>query len=207
MSEFRTPSEHLRDYYESRTLDPSKRERIEQLVQLRGERAPGRGAPTAPARALSSRRIRWLAAAGVAAAVLVAGIASLRGSVADGSLPLRVAEEIALNHGKQLAVEFTATSYRELARRMDKLDFDLRASPDARVARLGVLGARYCSIQGGLAAQVKLREAGGQVLTMYQTALTDELGSVPAGEQIVDGVRIRLWREGDRLLGLARSIE
>ena len=109
-----------------------------------------------------------------------------------------VAREIALNHAKAYPPDFVSGSYDELAGRMAKLDFRL-SRPDRDVGTL--LGARYCSLQGRVAAQLRLRDDDGRPCTLYEVRALD---GVEPGEYSVSGLSIRLWREGDLLYGLAR---
>jgi hypothetical protein len=107
-----------------------------------------------------------------------------------------------MNHKKQLEIEFSAADYAGLQPQMSKLDFALAPPSSAVAAPLHVVGARYCSIQGQLAAQIRVRDPAGLVYTLYETKLTDKLSPV-AGEVKADGVRIRLWKENGLFYGLA----
>ena len=67
-----------------------------------------------------------------------------------------------------------------------------------------LLGGRYCSIQGGLAAQIKVRDTtDGRIHTLYATQMTPALEKIGAREDVRDEVRITLWSEGDVFFGLA----
>lgn len=122
-------------------------------------------------------------------------------------LAIRVSEEIALNHNKQLAIEFNAKSFAELRKQMTKLDFSPISSSRLENAGLNFLGARYCSIQGQLAAQIKLANKDGSIQTLYQTQLNNKLQSLPEKYYVVDGVRIKQWQEKGLFFGLATAAE
>ena len=67
-----------------------------------------------------------------------------------------------------------------------------------------MIGGRYCSIHGNLAAQVKIRARdSGRLLTLYATGLTPELANISRQETGHDDVRIKTWNEGGVFFGLA----
>jgi len=115
-----------------------------------------------------------------------------------------VAREIALNHAKAFSPDFECGSYEGLRDRMEKLDFELSKPGRVVGAEMTLLGARYCSLQGSAAAQLKLRDEAGRICTLYAVR-----GDAPALERVAEethvlsGLSIRLWREGDLLYGLA----
>ena len=92
--------------------------------------------------------------------------------------------------------------YAGLQSQMSKLDFAPAPPSSPAGSSLHVVGARYCSIQGQLAAQIRARDPAGLVYTLYETKLTDKLRGV-TGEVKADGVRIRLWSENGLFYGLA----
>lgn len=149
------------------------------------------------------RRRRWRILGAAAAVLLVAlGIATFLGE--RGSLARAVAEEIALNHVKDLEPEFRSTSFRPLAAAMTKLDFRLRP-PHEAPAGLELRGARYCSIQGRLAVQLQGTDPARERVTLYVTSREGPLTRLGPSSSVVDGVVVELWSEGDLLYGLARS--
>lgn len=161
----------------------------------------------------SERSHRWVFAALVAATTVVAtGIlttVSLRTFLFDTAMGVspvarELAEEIARHHHQRLGVEFTASSYGELRRRMDKLDFTLTEAKGATEG-LRLLGARYGSIGGRLAAQLHLEDGDGEAVTLVQTALVDELEGLEWAELRTGGLRVDLWQEDGVFLALART--
>lgn len=126
----------------------------------------------------------------------------LPGEMSGGILAQSVSREIAMNHRKQLNLEFSARDYAALQAQMGKLDFALAPPSNPAASSLHVVGARYCSIQGQLAAQIRVRDSAGTVYTLYETRLTDKLRAV-SGEVKTEGVGIRLWSEEGLFYGLA----
>jgi len=90
---------------------------------------------------------------------------------------------------------------------MKKLDFTPVASSRIEKNGLRFLGARYCSIQGQLAAQIKLIDNNGQIQTLYQTQMNSKLESLPEKMYVVNGVRITQWQENGLFFGLATTAE
>ncbi len=114
-----------------------------------------------------------------------------------------IAQEIALNHRKQLGLEFNVDNYKKLNTQMKKLDFELIASIDPALNDLTIIGARYCSIQGYLAAQIRFTNPQGQHYTLYQTTLPRSLLTHLNVNQIIDDIEVTQWSEGDTFYGLA----
>jgi len=121
----------------------------------------------------------------------------------ESDLILRVAQEVALNHNKHLATEFDADNYLDLSVVMDKLDFDLKAPNHLAVASYKVLGARYCSIQGQIAGQIKLKDNAGKILTLYITKSNDMLSTLHHKTQERENLMISSWQEDVLFFSLA----
>ena len=66
--------------------------------------------------------------------------------------------EVAMNHQKNLQAEVVATSFDKISQQLDRVEFDLE--PLTPMADAELTGARYCSIQGNLAALLKLQING-----------------------------------------------
>ena len=111
-----------------------------------------------------------------------------------------VLAEVAMNHRKNLPPEFEAASFSDAALALARLG--IAPEPEVPVPGADVAGARYCSIQGGLAGLIKLN-VDGRRHTLYVTSVTEELVRLDALEAIHDGVGIRLWSEGERFFALA----
>lgn len=119
----------------------------------------------------------------------------------------RVAQEVALNHHKQLASDYVSSSYSQLAVDMDKLDFTLQAPNVLQALGYQLVGARYCSIQGNIAAQLRLKNVQGQSMTLYVTQLSESLKVLQNKSQQYDALTIQNWYEGELFFSLASAIE
>ena len=179
----------LREHYESKSLSPEARTRLVALA---------RSETLASGRTRAGRAVRWLVPAAVAATIVIA-IALIQGWTRPSDAET-LGEEIARNHARDLDPEFHTTSYEELARRMSRLDFEVR--PAARLADRGcrLVGGRYCSLGGRIAAQLRVVDAGGQRLTLY---VVRAVHSIEDGRRRHDGVSVETWQEGDLIYGLA----
>jgi len=113
--------------------------------------------------------------------------------------------EVAMNHNKQLDVEFNGDDYRTLAQAMTKLDFPLNA-PQKIGDKYSLIGGRYCSIQGALAAQLKVKNnLTGDIDTLYVTPLTDNLNKIAAQKFTFNGIDIELWQTDKLFYALASN--
>ena len=177
---------HLQEHYARARLSDA---RIEQILAA------------APARATPPRV--WYARLGSLAAALVIGLGGLHFHLVERDIAARVLAEVAMNHGKQLDVEIASGDIAVVAAALDRLDIHLRPSGQWP-ARYALLGGRYCSIQGGLAAQLKLRDQEtGDLHTLYATRLTSDLETVVDTATTYDNVGITFWRDGDVFFTLA----
>ena len=178
--------EALRRHYGERTLSESSVERT-----------------IADGKAAVRRRWRPVWMTGAAAALLLVAGATLQHQQ-RAELRTAVLTEIAMNHRKNLRSEVVAHDYAEIASALDRIEFALAPSrpiPDAEL-----VGARYCSIQGQLAALLQL-EVDGRRHTLYVTPASDRLDEVSPAEATHEGVAIRLWTEEDRLFALAADAD
>jgi len=198
-------SHHIKDYYQAQTLGSEK---LESLLAQASEYRSTQSEIEINSQLVTIKR-KWFLQRNyaIAASVLFCLIAMYQfiyvNALSPEQIGRRVAQEIALNHNKQLAVEFVGNNLAYLRDEMKKLDFNLVASEKIAQANFTIAGGRYCSIQGQLAAQIKLIDQQGRRYTLYQTHLSDTLKSLPATEYIANGLPIQQWREQDVFFGLA----
>jgi len=192
----RVLDKQVKDYYIRQCLSEDK------LAQL----------ATQAAVVMDSAKARRRAWYWVAAAAVIVGVAVGPGWMVQmgpdhRQWTARAAQEIALNHKKQLREEFVATDFATLRRQMSKLDFPLVEPASLSALGLRVVGARYCSIQGHLAAQIKLTDVQGRRYTLYQTHIAADMAADVEWRSRIDGIDIRQWREADLFFGLATAAE
>ena len=144
-----------------------------------------------------------IAASIVLLALIVYGTSSLRGN----SLEMNVVKEIAMNHNKQLDVEYRTDNLSDLGKKLTKLDFRLSDAGPEISGNYKLLGGRYCSIQGNLAAQLKIQNNdSNKIATLYISGLNPELDRIKPIDIDFDGVNIRLWKHNGLLYGAASDL-
>lgn len=185
--------QHAVEYYHTQTMNQHKLDQLLELSESINSRSK-----------LSRNKIpdwRSIAAVLVIASSITLGINQYQ----KNTLIKIVPQEIALNHSKQLSLEFYADNYASLDKMMNKLDFNLLASSNTSLAGLTILGARYCSIQGNLAAQIRLKDKKGTYYTLYQTPITSALKTEKTGTFLSGDIKITQWQENNLFFGLAKS--
>jgi hypothetical protein len=200
-----TLDEAVRDHYRGQALDSAT------LADLRhqiAEAAPAPEAPVsrrAPDRAAAPRSRQILRRGAFAALAVVLGGGLWLAWPATGALSAEaVAQEIALNHAVSLDPDVRAVSFDALTGDLDKLDFSVMRPAGMDVEE--VVGARYCSLGGQMAAQIRFRDAAARICTLYQARDGEAFENVREGTFEMGGVRVRVWREGGLVMGLAEPI-
>ncbi|MGF1507927.1 MAG: hypothetical protein ACFB9M_00340 [Myxococcota bacterium] len=145
-------------------------------------------------------RVIWTSAAAVL--LMVSSAFLISAVVRERPSHLRqLAAEVWTHHVAAKPVDVMEQSLEALGGRMPRLDFRLRSS--ARIDDLETLGARYCSLEGQLAAQVALRDGEGRPHTLYVTAYTRRFAEVSDAVVELDRGQVHIWREGDLIYALA----
>jgi hypothetical protein len=188
----------IRQHFMSQQLEPSQVSRI--LDSVPDAHSP----PEARATSTVARIMQWSMAAAVLLAVTV-GVHSIGTTSERTEIALR---EAAMNHATKLNLEFVSEEITELDRDMDQLPFVV-SMPGHLDEKFALLGARYCSMRGNLAAHLKLvdRETDKQV-SLFMTPMVDEFKRISAerqGVQGVQGVDVRLWHESGMFYALAEA--
>ena len=155
------------------------------------------------ARAATARRL-WRGAAAGALTLALAGVIALAWPAGGAMTTEAVAREIALNHVQALDPDVRGASFEAVAGQLGKLDF-APVRPD-HVGMDEVIGGRYCSLGGEMAAQIRFVDAKDRVCTLYQVRDTGAFEGVQEGTFDTSGVRVHVWREGGVLVGLAEPM-
>lgn len=192
--------DQIRRHYSAQRLPERTRVRLEETLRA--------GAPL--------RRAGWwwwLRTAAAAAFVIGATAAALWLSVFSGSIPESPAEmaraiaaEAALGHNQPQELDFRVSRTSELRDAMKSLDFTPVEPARMEAMNMRLVGARYATIHGSLAAQIRYLEPNGEPCTLYLVRPVDQLATIPAGEYDLDGVRVSVWREKGLLMVLARPL-
>ncbi len=181
----------LTDYYQSKTLNSSRM----QAILAQSQRA---------------RRRRYYPALAAAAVLLVAVIGSWLGSWHQYSLKNQqttlTLREAAMNHATRLQVDVEAGSLSVLQKNLNKLPFNLVMPEGSLYERLSLIGGRYCTISGNLAAHLKFTDPGTtEQYSLFMTPVATNLKSVDDSAMQIVGVDVSLWQENDVVYALAKS--
>lgn len=141
----------------------------------------------------------------VAACVAVLALTVWVGSSSLSHEPTqRAVREVAMNHTTRLEPEFQGETLAKLDNSMQQLPFSLTL-PDSIDAEYELVGSRYCSLAGELAAHVKLKHAQtGKAMSLFVTSNGDALKDVRTQQTTLEGIDVELWREGGLFFALAQ---
>lgn len=207
----KTLNDHLVTYYERKQLSPRTLASLKANIEEKDDERTRRNRFRLPLPPL--RRFFFSPGVLVFASVLffIGYIAWMvtyspgRGG-APFDLSRAIAREIAMNHQKQFDVEFIAKTIPQLGQQMGKLEFSL-IIPSRLSEAFNIIGARYCSIQGAIAAQIQLTDTAGHYYTLYQTRLEAPLTGIQDEAFEFEGLRLKLWHENRVFLGIAGPAE
>lgn len=111
-------------------------------------------------------------------------------------LAQRTLREVAMNHTTRLEPEFRGVSLAMLDNSMHQLPFNL-VLPKSIDSAYELIGSRYCSLGGVLAAHVKLQDKqSGNTVSLFVTSNSAELTQIQSQQQKLEGVDVEIWREG-----------
>jgi hypothetical protein len=125
------------------------------------------------------RRSHWLQVSTAVAAGIALFVAVMwQQQVAQVDLRDLTIREAAMNHTSKLQLDVETSELELLTAKMEKLDFPITL-PSQLKDRLSLIGGRYCTINGHLAAHLKFedKELGGQ-LSLFMTPATNTLSSL-----------------------------
>ena len=100
--------------------------------------------------------------------VLLVSFLSMYYQITGNGLKDRIIKEVRLNHERNLELTIKSSSIHEFQQQMIKLNFTLAPLPN-RIKHYFILGARYCSINGEIAALIRLQDNYNKSYTLYQT--------------------------------------
>jgi len=126
-----------------------------------------------------------------------------------------IAVEVTKNHIKLKPLEVQSNQFAQVKNYFTELDFSPVISGQFSTDQHQLLGARYCSIQGSTAAQIRYQHANGQVETLYETAydpaLFAALPSIEQGEAPIElmekGLRVQIWLEKGLVFAAVTELE
>ncbi len=143
-------------------------------------------------------------AATVFASLLVASLAM--GVHEFGSRSERTARtlnEAAMNHSTRLQFEFETSSLAQVDASMNQLPFEV-VLPVKFNQEYELLGARYCTLNGELAAHVKfLNQRSDKQVSLFMTRAVEDLKKIKTTTDNIDGVNVTLWNESGLFYAMA----
>jgi hypothetical protein len=181
--------EQIRDYYQQQGPSTEALARMKQVIAA--------GSP---------RRLAPRLYFGAAAAVLVAIVTLWWISATHPPLTSTLARQAAAGHNQKQELEFHVQRCAELQALMKSLDFTPVEPAMMTTMNMRIVGARYTTLNGAIAAQIVYVDDHGIPCTLYEVRPIDRLATVPSSEQQVDGVRVSVWREKGLLMVLARPM-
>ena len=214
----RIVEQRMRAHYDRQVLSP---ERLEALLRVSGpmrQEEPRSGGSLRHALALFDAprsRIRHPrlgslyggrgSRLAMLAALLIVVAVTMR---LDGSASERTARTLrdaAMNHSTRFEPEFRGNTVAALDADMRLLPFSLSVPKRIADEEVEVIGSRYCSLAGRLAAHLKLRERdGGRPVSLFVASLAPELAAMAGEGGDIDGVEVDLWQEGGLFYAFAR---
>lgn len=147
-----------------------------------------------------------------------------KNEVATLELSKLVLREAAINHRTKLQLDVRTSDVEVLQKSMGRLDFDL-VLPEALTAGHELLGGRYCTLAGKLAAHLRLEDEGGtdsnlqinnagldqdsvRSRSLFVTRSTDEnRQTMEMAEQFPESVHVSSWTQDGMLYVLAEGNE
>ena len=117
-----------------------------------------------------------------------------------------ISKEIAYNHNSQMQMEVFSESIDDIQGHLNRLGFSLIESAFLDGKNWELVGGRYCSISGKIAAQLQIKNIDtAKIYTFYQAKLPDKFFNIIQDKEIsVDGVKVKIWQENGLLMGLAK---
>lgn len=125
----------------------------------------------------------------------------------------RIAHEVLINHLNIKPLDVETDSISQVKAYFDRLDFVPQLSKYASNEGAVLIGGRYCTLQGTIAAQLRFRLPSGEVMTYYQAAYDPKrFGKLPDAEHDEPvlllkerGFRMHLWQESGLVMVTAQQ--
>ena len=194
-------------------------EQLQQLMQMQQSvlQATDSQHNQPTARPVNTGRRVWLAACVVA--VISALLVWRQQLPSTPDYSREIAYEVIKNHLKLKPLDVQTQSIDDVKQFFTQLDFapvnSDYASANFALPETAMLGARYCSVRGITAAQLRYRQADSGISTLYEVAYDAEsFGVMPAidrGETptrlVVNGLQVSMWVEKGLLMVLVSDIQ
>lgn len=193
----------IRDHIENISLSDKQ---LESLVQLQKNDIGKKSQ-------YFSLQYRWMAVAAVFFIAL--GNVFYFSTFSPLALDQRIGSEVAKNHINLRPLEIQTSSIKEIRNFLTKLDFMPIESALLKGTSKSLIGGRYCSIQGVIAAQLRLKDSKtGQVQSLYQSVydknVFSDLPELKENQKPVTvyskGLAVDIWVEKGLLFALTKEV-
>lgn len=134
--------------------------------------------------------------------------AVLRGNAPESpqQITATVVRHAAQGHNQQQELDFRAARAADLRQAMKSLDFTPVEPAMMSSMNMHLVGARYTTIEGVMAAQILYLDPKGDPCTLYQAQPVDKLARISKSEHVIDGLRVSVWREKGLVMVLTRPV-
>lgn len=141
-----------------------------------------------------TQRCRVLSKA-VAALLLLSISVGMHQYGTNAERTLRTLNEAAMNHSTRLQLEYKADSISGVDQQMSQLQFKV-ALPSRFADQFNVIGSRYCTINGELAAHVKfVNKDTNEQISLFIAPSGEGLRTMDSTHEQINGVNVKLWVE------------
>ncbi len=125
-----------------------------------------------------------------------------------------IAQEVSYNHLKFKPLEVANNNLASVTGYFKKLDFNPLASSQVAALSSGLIGGRYCSIKGNIAAQLRMQDEKGAISTLFESRFNaEDFDFLPKLEEQqtpvkvhVDGQQVSIWVEKGLVMALVNPI-
>ena len=156
----------------------------------------------------SRQRKRNIGVAIAASIVLMSMILLVHQNILVADRKDVVLREAALNHTSKMRMDAEAASIEELQAELLELPFKMKIPESAIFKELALVGGRYCTISGNLAAHLKLsNKETEQQYSLFLTPTAENLDSMQITRTEISGISVKLWQEDDVVYALATSAD
>lgn len=156
----------------------------------------------------SSTRPRFYGMAVAASVFLLALAGVTHYNVLNSERTQTVMREAALNHVSKMRMDISATSIGELQSGLAELPFEIKLPESGLFERLSLLGGRYCTMSGNLAAHIKMTDPEtSEKYSLFLTPYSGNLKAMQSEGAEISGVDVRLWQENNVVYALVATSE
>jgi len=194
--------QRVRDFYQNLSMPQDKMEKLLKAAEQRDNSSEQQHEKPAAMRSFLPKQ-QWFAWVGAGLACGLVLTLTLWVYIPGSERTQNTVREVALNHTTRLEPEFLGNSLASLDNSMHQLPFTLTL-PVAIEGNYNLIGSRYCSLSGMLAAHVKLNhKKTDKPMSLFVTSDAAELKEIQTQQTTLNGVEVEFWREGGLFFALA----